>query len=109
MHGHITSLAVLRSHRKMGLAAKLMQASQDAMQETFAAEYVSLHVRKRCAGHCHARRVPHRCDREPSASPPSPRLAPIRSNRAAFSLYTNTLKFQINDIEGTCRTVPPST
>lgn len=47
MHGHITSLAVLRSHRKMGLAAKLMTAAQDAMQETFNAEYVSLHVRKR--------------------------------------------------------------
>jgi len=67
VHGHITSLAVLRSHRKMGLAAKLMSAAQDAMQDTFMAEYVSLHVRK--------------------------------SNRAAFSLYTNTLKFQINDIE----------
>merc|ERR1712087_474561 len=46
VHGHITSLAVLRSHRKMGLAAKLMTAAQEAMQETFAAEYVSLHVRK---------------------------------------------------------------
>ena len=46
VHGHITSLAVLRSHRKLGLAAKLMSAAQDAMQETFAAEYVSLHVRK---------------------------------------------------------------
>jgi len=67
VHGHITSLAVLRTHRKMGLAAKLMTAAQNAMQETFSAEYVSLHVRK--------------------------------SNRAAFSLYTNTLKFQINDIE----------
>jgi len=67
VHGHITSLAVLRSHRKMGLAAKLMTAAQEAMQESFAAEYVSLHVRK--------------------------------SNRAAFSLYTTTLGFQINDIE----------
>ena len=67
MHGHITSLAVLRSHRKMGLAAKLMSAAQEAMQETFAAEYVSLHVRK--------------------------------SNRAAFSLYTTTLGFDIHDIE----------
>ena len=66
-HGHITSLAVLRSHRKMGLAAKLMNAAQDAMQETFQAEYVSLHVRK--------------------------------SNRAAFTLYTQSLKFEIHDIE----------
>mmetsp|Transcript_32986 Transcript_32986/g.72479 ORF Transcript_32986/g.72479 Transcript_32986/m.72479 type:complete len:198 (-) Transcript_32986:535-1128(-) len=46
VHGHITSLAVFRSHRKMGLAAKLMTAAQEAMQESFAAEYVSLHVRK---------------------------------------------------------------
>eukprot|EP00316_Scyphosphaera_apsteinii_P013294 CAMPEP_0119309928 /NCGR_PEP_ID=MMETSP1333-20130426/17596_1 /TAXON_ID=418940 /ORGANISM="Scyphosphaera apsteinii, Strain RCC1455" /LENGTH=216 /DNA_ID=CAMNT_0007314013 /DNA_START=60 /DNA_END=710 /DNA_ORIENTATION=- len=46
VHGHITSLAVLRSHRKMGLAAKLMTAAQEAMQEVFNAEYVSLHVRK---------------------------------------------------------------
>ena len=51
----------------MGLAAKLMTAAQEAMQETFKAEYVSLHVRK--------------------------------SNRAAFSLYTQSLGFEINDIE----------
>ena len=67
VHGHITSLAVLRTHRKMGLAAKLMTAAQEVMRETFQAEYVSLHVRK--------------------------------SNRAAFSLYTQTLGFEINDIE----------
>jgi ribosomal protein S18 acetylase RimI-like enzyme len=67
VHGHITSLAVLRSHRKMGLAAKLMNAAQAAMQECFDAEYVSLHVRK--------------------------------SNRAAFTLYTQTLAFEIHDIE----------
>jgi N-alpha-acetyltransferase 10/11 len=60
VHGHITSLAVLRSHRKMGLAAKLMNAAQDAMEECFGAQYVSLHVRK--------------------------------SNRAAFSLYTTSLR-----------------
>jgi ribosomal protein S18 acetylase RimI-like enzyme len=45
-HGHITSLAVLRTHRKLGLATKLMTAAQQAMQEVFGAEYVSLHVRK---------------------------------------------------------------
>ncbi len=27
-HGHITSLAVLRSHRKLGLATKLMNQSR---------------------------------------------------------------------------------
>jgi ribosomal protein S18 acetylase RimI-like enzyme len=45
-HGHITSLAVMRSHRKLGLAAKLMNATQRAMQQLFYAEYCSLHVRK---------------------------------------------------------------
>ncbi|KAI7752970.1 hypothetical protein M8C21_026711, partial [Ambrosia artemisiifolia] len=45
-HGHITSLAVLRTHRKLGLATKLMLAAQNAMEQVFEAEYVSLHVRK---------------------------------------------------------------
>jgi len=45
-HGHITSLAVLRSHRKLGLATKLMTQAQKSMVETFNASYVSLHVRK---------------------------------------------------------------
>lgn len=45
VHGHITSISVLRSHRKLGLATKLMQAAHKAMQDVFDAEYVSLHVR----------------------------------------------------------------
>ncbi|PKU74020.1 N-terminal acetyltransferase A complex catalytic subunit NAA10 [Dendrobium catenatum] len=45
-HGHITSLAVLRTHRKLGLATKLMNAAQNAMEGVFGAEYVSLHVRR---------------------------------------------------------------
>lgn len=32
-HGHITSLAVLRTHRKLGLATKLMTSAQKAMVE----------------------------------------------------------------------------
>mmetsp|Transcript_35347 Transcript_35347/g.53136 ORF Transcript_35347/g.53136 Transcript_35347/m.53136 type:complete len:228 (+) Transcript_35347:132-815(+) len=66
-HGHITSLAVLRTHRKLGIASKLMRASMAVMEETFDAEYVSLHVRY--------------------------------TNRAAFTLYSQTLGFEINDIE----------
>jgi len=66
-HGHITSLAVLRSHRKLGIATKLMLAAEAAMLESFAAKYVSLHVR--------------------------------RSNRAAIHLYTETLKFEVLDVE----------
>lgn len=45
VHGHITSLAVARSHRKLGIATRLMQASHIAMQDVFGAKYVSLHVR----------------------------------------------------------------
>ncbi|XP_061550900.1 N-alpha-acetyltransferase 10 isoform X4 [Phyllopteryx taeniolatus] len=66
-HGHITSLAVKRSHRRLGLAQKLMDQASRAMIENFNAKYVSLHVRK--------------------------------SNRAALHLYSNTLKFQISEVE----------
>lgn len=66
-HGHITSLAVLRTHRKRGIATALMRRSQVEMHEVFGAEYVSLHVRK--------------------------------SNRAAFHLYNETLRYEISDIE----------
>ncbi|CBN74617.1 conserved unknown protein [Ectocarpus siliculosus] len=45
-HGHITSLAVLRTHRKRGIATRLMRCSQLCMQESFEARYVSLHVRE---------------------------------------------------------------
>ncbi|KAK6140521.1 hypothetical protein DH2020_025734 [Rehmannia glutinosa] len=72
-HGHITSLAVLRTHRKLGIATKLMTAAQNAMEQVlvpkqvYGSEYVSLHVRK--------------------------------SNRAAFNLYTETLGYKIHDME----------
>merc|ERR1712048_1507781 len=67
VHGHITSLAVARTHRKLGIASKLMRASIAAMEECFNAEHVSLHVRY--------------------------------TNRAAFTLYSQTLGFEIHDIE----------
>ncbi|KAM9678614.1 N-alpha-acetyltransferase 11 [Trichechus inunguis] len=66
-HGHITSLAVKRSHRRLGLAQKLMDQASRAMIENFNAKYVSLHVRK--------------------------------SNRAALHLYSNTLNFQVSEVE----------
>ena len=44
-HGHITSLAVLRTHRKCGLATRLMQQAHARMVEAFGATFVSLHVR----------------------------------------------------------------
>merc|ERR1712066_494141 len=67
VHGHITSLAVARTHRKLGIAAKLMRASIAVMEECFHGEHVSLHVRY--------------------------------TNRAAFALYSQTLGFEIHDIE----------
>ncbi|CAO3674894.1 unnamed protein product [Umbelopsis vinacea] len=66
-HGHITSLSVLRTYRRLGLAEKLMTQSQKMMVEAFGAHYVSLHVRK--------------------------------TNRAALSLYKDTLKFDVDGIE----------
>lgn len=45
-HGHITSLSVLRPYRKLGLATKLMKATQKEMETVHKAEYVTLHVRK---------------------------------------------------------------
>ncbi|KDD76911.1 hypothetical protein H632_c70p4 [Helicosporidium sp. ATCC 50920] len=45
VHGHITSLAVARTHRKLGLATKLMEASNMAMKQVFGAKFSSLHVR----------------------------------------------------------------
>ncbi|KFD51736.1 acetyltransferase, GNAT family [Trichuris suis] len=45
VHGHITSLAVKRSFRRLGLAQKLMDQTAAAMIETFNAKFVSLHVR----------------------------------------------------------------
>ena len=89
-HGHITSLSVMRTHRRLGLAEKLMRQSrrcrakhsrsyeapyvvlmmlptERAMVETFGAQYVSLHVRM--------------------------------SNVAALRLYRDTLGFQVEKVE----------
>jgi len=65
--GHITSLAVQRSYRRLGLAQKLMNQSARAMIETYNARGVSLHVRK--------------------------------SNRAAYGLYKDALKFEVAGYE----------
>jgi ribosomal protein S18 acetylase RimI-like enzyme len=83
-HGHVTSISVLRSYRRLGLAKKLMVQSrapsnsfsiylltrcspEEAMANVHRAAYVSLHVRK--------------------------------SNRAALGLYKDTLGFSVKDIE----------
>ncbi|KAF9482765.1 acyl-CoA N-acyltransferase [Pholiota conissans] len=46
IHGHVNSISVLRSYRRLGLAKKLMLLSQEAMLSIYKASYVSLHVRK---------------------------------------------------------------
>ncbi|KAI9892227.1 MAG: N-terminal acetyltransferase A complex catalytic subunit ard1 [Vezdaea aestivalis] len=70
-HGHITSLSVMRTHRRLGLAEGLMRQSlidaEKAMVETFGAKYVSLHVRV--------------------------------SNVAALHLYRDTLGFSVEKTE----------
>ena len=66
-HGHITSLAVLRTYRKCGIATQLMRQAHARMQEAFGAHYCSLHVRY--------------------------------TNMAAYHLYSETLGYQIDDIE----------
>ncbi|KAJ3774297.1 acyl-CoA N-acyltransferase, partial [Lentinula raphanica] len=66
-HGHVTSISVLRSYRRLGIAKKLMLQSQESMATIYRASHVSLHVRK--------------------------------SNRAALSLYRDTLGFEVQGIE----------
>lgn len=45
-HGHVTSISVLRTYRRLGIANKLMLQAQDSMREVYKAQYISLHVRK---------------------------------------------------------------
>ncbi|PIL24592.1 hypothetical protein GSI_12476 [Ganoderma sinense ZZ0214-1] len=45
-HGHVVSISVLRSYRRLGLAKRLMIQSQQAMASVYNASYVMLHVRK---------------------------------------------------------------
>ncbi|VDM42152.1 unnamed protein product [Toxocara canis] len=44
-HGHITSLAVKRSYRRLGLARKLMDQTARVMIEIYNVRFVTLHVR----------------------------------------------------------------
>ncbi|KAF9596908.1 hypothetical protein IFM89_013956 [Coptis chinensis] len=45
LQGYIQSLAVLRTHRKLGLATKLMTVAQNAMEQVYSVEKVALHCR----------------------------------------------------------------
>lgn len=44
-HGHITSIALLRTHRGFGIAKKLLVQSHSVMRDVYKAPYCSLHVR----------------------------------------------------------------
>ena len=45
LHGHVTSLAVLRTYRRCGVATALMRQAHSRMVEAFNCEYCALHVR----------------------------------------------------------------
>jgi peptide alpha-N-acetyltransferase len=45
-NAHITSLNVIKSHRKQGIATRLMRKSHDELAKHFSTQYVSLNVRK---------------------------------------------------------------
>ncbi|CCK68770.1 peptide alpha-N-acetyltransferase complex A subunit ARD1 KNAG_0B03280 [Huiozyma naganishii CBS 8797] len=45
-NGHVTSLSVMRTYRRMGIAEKLMRQALFALREVHDAKYVSLHVRQ---------------------------------------------------------------
>ena len=44
-HGHITSLAVLATHRKLGIATDLMRSAERFQRIVYDGDYISLHVR----------------------------------------------------------------
>ncbi|ELP94010.1 acetyltransferase complex ard1 subunit, putative [Entamoeba invadens IP1] len=43
---HVTSISVLRTYRRLGVATKLLRSAENAMIEGYSAEYVTLHVRE---------------------------------------------------------------
>ena len=45
IHGHITSLSVIRSARRLGIATKLMNYAEKEIKAINKAAYLSLHVR----------------------------------------------------------------
>lgn len=45
LNGHITSISVMRTHRRLGLADKLMRQASRAMREYYGGTTCSLHVR----------------------------------------------------------------
>ncbi|KAH7903673.1 acyl-CoA N-acyltransferase [Hygrophoropsis aurantiaca] len=50
IHGHVGSISVLRSHRRQGIARKLLTLSLRVMAEKYKTSHVTLNVRKSNAG-----------------------------------------------------------
>ena len=46
VQGHITSISVLRTYRRLGIASKLMNHAINMMKEYYDADFVTLHVRR---------------------------------------------------------------
>ena len=62
-HGHITSLATLRTHRKLAIATKVMQKTMTEMENVQNANFCSLHVRATnvAALHLYQETLKYRC------------------------------------------------
>ena len=62
-HGHVTSLSVLRTHRKLGVASNVMNMSMKNMEEVYSANFCSLHVRRtnEAALHLYQKTLGFRC------------------------------------------------
>ena len=62
-HGHVTSLSVLRTHRKLGVASNVMNTTMKNMDDVFGANYCSLHVRRtnEAALHLYQQTLGFRC------------------------------------------------
>jgi peptide alpha-N-acetyltransferase len=101
-HGHITSLAVLRTYRKCGIATNLMRQAHARMQEAFGVPYsyilyVQTHVHPYMCilsveiffiNYMHTNLKATYCS-----------LHVRYTNMAAFHLYSQTLAYKIHDIE----------
>lgn len=100
IHGHITSLAVLRTHRKLGLATLLMTASRECsarsgpiVSSIRLPGFADLKYVFDCAFYP-AERAMVECHRAKYCS-----LHVRETNYAAFHLYRDTLKFDVHGTE----------
>ncbi|XP_002164712.2 N-alpha-acetyltransferase 11 [Hydra vulgaris] len=108
IHGHITSLAVKRTHRRLGLARKLMDQASRAMLENFGAKYVSLHVRvsNRAALNLYEKTLKFdKSEVEPKYYADGEDAFAMRKNLADFSMVETS---QYDSEDETCLNIEPS-